>query len=168
MSEVFSQIIGPLNSSGVQFRTFEHPPVRTSEEAAAARGMPLERGAKALVLECGEDLIMVVISAAAKVSFRSLKQALNSRRMQMASPQRVLAATGCEPGGVPPFGHLFGLPVYVDPSLLEQECIDFNAGDRSRSVEMRSADWLRLSGARVLAFADRSGSTAQASQKRRS
>jgi len=149
----YQAIIKLLEEGGAEYRTFAHEPVRTSEQAAAVRGTPLRQGAKALVLDCGETLVVAVISAASKVDFRALKRALGSKRVQMASPEKVLAATGCEPGGVPPFGGLFGLRTIVDPSLMENEWIDFNAGERTRSVEMRAADYLRLSGAEVIAFA---------------
>jgi Ala-tRNA(Pro) deacylase len=149
----YAEIIQLLTNAGVEFRTFQHEAVRTSEEAAAVRGTPLERGAKALVLECGDGLLLAVISAAAKVDFRALKQRIGVKRVQMASADRVRAVTGCEPGGVPPFGNLFGLRVIVDPSLLDNEWIDFNAGDRTRSVEMRADDFVRLADAEVVAFA---------------
>ncbi len=149
----YETIIQLLETDGVDYQACEHEPVRTSEQAARVRGTALERGAKALVLECGDDLVLAVISAASKVDFKALKRTLGVRRVQMAPAEKVIATTGCEPGGVPPFGHLFGLRVIVDPSLLVNEWIDFNAGERTRSVEMRSADWLRLSGAQILPFA---------------
>jgi hypothetical protein len=64
---------------------------------------------------------------------------------------RVLAHTvvggltgGILPGGVPPFGNLFNLPVIADPALFENEKIIFNAGDRRFSVAMRAADYKRI------------------------
>ncbi len=149
---VYDTIIGVLEESGVEYRTMEHEAVRTSEEAAAVRGTRLEQGAKALVLECGDELILAVISAASKVDFKALKKALEQKRVQMASADKVMDATGCRPGGVPPFGHLFGLRVIVDPTLLENEWIDFNAGERTRSVEMRAQDYVTLAGAEVIEF----------------
>jgi len=151
--DVYRAIIGLLEQGGVEYRAMEHEPVRTSEQAAAVRGTALERGAKALVLECGDELVLAVISAASKVDFRALKKALGQKRVQMAPPEKVIAATGCEPGGVPPFGNLFDLRVLVDPTLLENEWIDFNAGERTKSVEMRADDFVKLSGAEVLPFA---------------
>jgi Ala-tRNA(Pro) deacylase len=149
----YDAVIALLQSNGVQFRRFEHEPVRTSQEAALVRGTPLEQGAKALVLETDAGLVIAVLSAARRVDYRALKRHLKSKRVQMAPAERVRQATGCEPGGVPPFGCIFGLPTLVDPSLLEQKHMDFNAGDRRRSVEMRTADYLRVSGAEIVAFA---------------
>ncbi|NSW55458.1 MAG: hypothetical protein HPY44_05555 [Armatimonadetes bacterium] len=149
----FDDILSMLQNAGAEHRVMEHEPVRTSEQAAQVRGTELGQGAKALVLECGDALVMAVISAAKQVDFKALKRELGEKRVQMASPERVFQATGCEPGGVPPFGHLFGLRVILDPALLEYEWIDFNAGERTRSVEMRSSDYLRLSGAEIVTFA---------------
>ena len=56
---------------------------------------------------------------------------------------------GVQPGGVPPFGNLFGLEVVVDPQLLQNEKIVFNAGDRSFSVGMKSADYQRIVAPRI-------------------
>lgn len=151
--DAYRSITDFLDRSDVPYTAMEHEPVRTSEQAAEVRGTPLERGAKALVLECGDGLVLAVLSASLKVDYKALKAALGEKRVQMAPPERVLAATGCEPGGVPPFGNLFGLEVVVDPSILQQEWIDFNAGDRSRSVEMRSEDYARLVKPRVIQFA---------------
>ncbi|MBP8950777.1 MAG: hypothetical protein KBI47_00190 [Armatimonadetes bacterium] len=149
----FDEILKLLQGAGAEHHVMEHEPVRTSEQAAQVRGTELGQGAKALVLECGDSLLMAVISAAKQVDFRALKRELGEKRVQMASPEKVMQATGCEPGGVPPFGHLFGLRVILDPALLEYEWIDFNAGERTRSVEMRATDYLRLSGAEVVSFA---------------
>ena len=51
---------------------------------------------------------------------------------------------GVLPGGVPPFGNLFDLEVIVDPKLLENEKIIFNAGDRCFSIAMKSKDYTTL------------------------
>jgi hypothetical protein len=47
---VTERLIAWLGAAGVPFQVLEHAPVRTSAEAAAIRGTPLEAGAKALVV----------------------------------------------------------------------------------------------------------------------
>ena len=38
---------------------------------------------------------------------------------------------GCEIGGMPPFGNLYGMEVYVSDKLAEDEEIAFNAGSHT-------------------------------------
>jgi Ala-tRNA(Pro) deacylase len=45
---------------------------------------------------------------------------------------------------MPPFGNLFGLPVYVDSSLEEDETIFFNAGNHVQTVRMKYRDFKEL------------------------
>jgi Ala-tRNA(Pro) deacylase len=45
---------------------------------------------------------------------------------------------------MPPFGNLFGLPVYVDPALEKDEFIYFNAGNHAQTVRLKYQDFARL------------------------
>jgi Ala-tRNA(Pro) deacylase len=78
---------------------------------------------------------------------------LGTRTLRFATPEELLALTGCVPGAVPPFGNLFGLPVLADAELAARQTIAFNAGSNSVSLLMGGADFARLSGARVAALA---------------
>jgi Ala-tRNA(Pro) deacylase len=57
---------------------------------------------------------------------------------------------GCEIGAMPPFGNLFGLPVYVDPALEKDEYIYFNAGNHVQTVRLRYRDYEKLVHPRVV------------------
>jgi len=138
-----------LRERGVTFQLMAHAPVSTSEEAARIRGTPLEAGAKALVLLAGANRVHVVLPAHRRVDNARVRAILGTRRLRFATPEELLALTGCAPGAVPPFGNLFGLPVLVDEELTQREDIAFNAGSNAVSILMRSADFLRLSDARV-------------------
>lgn len=52
--------------------------------------------------------------------------------------------TGLQPGSIPPFGSLFGLPTRYDPALADNERINFNAGDHAISVSMTCADFVTV------------------------
>jgi len=45
---------------------------------------------------------------------------------------------------MPPFGNLYGIPVWVDESLTRDEEIAFNAGNHEQTVHMKYADFARL------------------------
>ena len=93
--------------------------------------------------------VHVVLPGSRRVDNAKVRAVLGTRTLRFATPEELLALTGCVPGAVPPFGNLFGLPVLVDQALAVREEIAFNAGSNTRSIIMRCADFLRLSGARV-------------------
>jgi len=129
--------------------SFEHEAVRTSEEAAKIRdGYTLQQGAKAILVRIktpeGKKFAMLVMPADRKFDSAKAKQVLASKDMRFATEEEVEEITGgIRPGGVPPFGNLFGLRVVADPSLFENEKIVFNAG-RTASIAMLSADYREL------------------------
>jgi Ala-tRNA(Pro) deacylase len=145
------QITDLLAERHVPFRTFEHAPVRTSEEAASLRPeFSMHQGAKTLIVRArdknnGIFFAMLVFPADLKFDSKKAKSAIGAKSISFATEEEVARVThGVQIGGVPPFGNLFGLPVYVDESLFENEEIIFNAGDRSFSVAMKSADYRNL------------------------
>lgn len=140
-----------LDQHQVWYETFEHEPVRTSEEAASLRdGYTLHQGAKALIIRVKYSkqeraFVMLVLPGDRKFDVAKANKVLGSKDIRFATPDEIAEITaGIVPGGVPPFGQLFGLPVYVDPEVLENEKIIFNAGDRAFSIAMHSADYLTI------------------------
>jgi len=147
------RLIAWLTGAGVAFRILEHPPVRTSAEAAAVRGTPLAAGAKALVVRADERLVHLVLPGDRRIDNTRLRDVLGTRRVRFVTPDELWALTGCVPGAVPPFGNLFGLEVLVDEELPRCDEIAFNAGSPAVSITMRSADFIRLADARICRFA---------------
>jgi len=139
----FDRLEALLRLRGVPFAVLRHEPVFTSEEAARVRGTPLASGAKALVMKAGERFVMLVFPADRKLDSKKVRNALRVRELRFASKEELLALTGLAPGSVPPFGSLFGLPTYVDPSLGENASINFNAGEHTVSVQMRYVDYVK-------------------------
>lgn len=144
-----------LRDAGVAFEILEHAPVRTSEEAARARGTALEQGAKALVVRADDRFVHCVLSAHLKADNAALRALVGTRRLRFATREELLELTGCEPGAVPPFGNMFGLPVLLDEALCENDRVAFNAGSNTVSITMSCADLVRISGAEVCRFAAR-------------
>ncbi len=148
-----------LEAEGCWHETFHHPPVRTSEEAAATRpGYDLSQGAKALILRVKRTkkdkfFVMLVFPADRRFNSKAVKDYFSARDIRFASANEVADLTGgVEPGGVPPFGHFFDLPVYAAPELFEEARIVFNAGDRRFSLAMNAVDYRRLAQPREFSF----------------
>jgi prolyl-tRNA editing enzyme YbaK/EbsC (Cys-tRNA(Pro) deacylase) len=156
---VSQQIVEILRDGDRDYETFEHEPVRTSEEAAATRpGYGLHQGAKAIVVKVKATgveprFMMLVFPADCRFDSKKAKAALGVKDLRFATPDEVAEVTGgIEVGGVPPFGTLFNLDVVADPTLFDNERIVFNAGDRRFSVAMRSSDYRELVNPRLLSI----------------
>lgn len=148
---VVLKIVELLEKNNCWFEVFEHEPVRTSEEAAKIRhGYDLHQGAKALIVRVKisnteKKFAMLVCPGNSRFDNDKVKQYFGAKDIRFATEEEVSTTTsGVQPGGVPPFGNLFELEVVVDPTLLHNEKIIFNAGDRSFSIGMKSADYVTI------------------------
>lgn len=148
---VTTKITSLLAANGAWYETFEHEPVRTSEQAANVRhGYTLHQGAKAILLrvkvnESDKFFVMLVMPADTQFDKATVKKLFHARDIRFATESEVSDLTGgIQSGGVPPFGNLFNLRVIADPALFRNEKIIFNAGDRRFSVAMLSKDYQRL------------------------
>jgi Ala-tRNA(Pro) deacylase len=134
--ELHEQISRRLSDLGIDFRILTHEPVTTSAQAAAARGVDLSTGAKALLVKSGPDYAVFVVPGDRQLDWKAAKRTLRNKSARFATPEEMLELTGLVKGSLPPFGNLFGLPVYVDCTVSDQDLIRFNAGSLTHSVEM--------------------------------
>lgn len=147
---VVNKIKELLTKNNFWFETFEHEPVKTSEEAAKIRqGYTLKQGAKAMIIRSknGQErkFVMLVLPGDLRFDNDKVKKILNVKDIRFATPEEINGITeGIQIGGVPPFGNLFNIEVVADPKLFENEKIVFNAGDRSFSISMKSEDYRSL------------------------
>lgn len=144
MRSVFERLQAKLTEAGAAFDVLRHAPVYTSEEAAAVRGTPLGSGAKALVVKAAEVFVLLVVPADRRLDSKKARAGLGVKSMRFATREEVEGLTGLQPGSIPPFGSLFGLPSYCDPALALNETINFNAGDHSVSISLRYAEYARV------------------------
>jgi len=98
-----------------------------------------------LIIKADDDYFMAISLAAYQLDLDKLKAILKIVEISMAKAEEVRKITdGCDIGAVPPFGNLFGLPVYVDERLLENEIIAFNTGTHTDSIKMKSKDFVKV------------------------
>ena len=142
-------ILDLLKKNGCWFETFEHEPVVTSQEAAKIRhGYSISQGAKAIIIKIknsggDNEFVMLVLPGDKKFSGSKVKKLLNTKDLRFAPEEEISRLTGgIKIGGIPPFGNLFNIRVFAETTLLDNEKIIFNAGDRSFSVAMLAKDYL--------------------------
>jgi Ala-tRNA(Pro) deacylase len=134
-----------LNSENVKYVAISHSPAYTAQEIAASAHIAGGEIAKTVMVKLDGKMAMAVLPAPKMVDLDQLAQEAGADRAELADEaefERLFP--GCELGAMPPFGNLFNLPVYADPSLADHPEIAFNAGSHIELVRMGYADFERL------------------------
>ena len=151
---VLNNIRAWFKACGVEFREAHHEATRTSEESAQARGEELKVGGKALVIKVDSTFRLFVLSADRKLDSSAVKQYFGAKKTRFATPEELMEMTGLVPGCVPPFGApILPFPLYVDPSVLENPRVAFNAGSLTDSMIIGIEDYRRIAAHEVFRFA---------------
>lgn len=139
--DVYDRIISDIKKSGFSYKPYTHEPVRTSEEAAKVRNTPLSWGAKAILMFGDDKPVMLVVAGDTKIDPKLYKKISGVKDLRMATAEEVVDVTSVPIGAVPPFGHVFGIPVYMDEDLRKNKRVVFNAGFHEQSVELAESDY---------------------------
>ena len=143
-----------LEASKVSYSVHSHPTAYTAQEIAALSHVKGRALAKVVMVKAGADLVMLVLPADHRVDLSRAKAILGVKDLRLAQEAEFSGVfPGCEVGAMPPFGNLFGLPVYADRSLEKDEAIVFNAGTHTQTAKMPFPDYVRLVKPRMEEFA---------------
>jgi Ala-tRNA(Pro) deacylase len=145
-----------LDQNKADYTHTVHPLAYTAKEVASAEHVPAREVAKTVVFLSEHGYGMAVLTADSIVDLEQLRQDLGLARLRLATEAELAELfPSCELGAMPPFGNLFGLPVYVDDRLAGQELITFNAGTHRDVVHMYFRDFDRLVNPAIVTFARR-------------
>jgi Ala-tRNA(Pro) deacylase len=101
--------------------------------------------AKVVIACVNEELVMLCLPATCRVDHLKLMHMLGTDNVRLAREADFARAfPDCEVGAMPPFGNLYGMPVYVDRSLTQDQRIVFQACRHTDTVEMSYEDFARL------------------------
>ena len=143
-----------LERHDVKYETITHSPTYTAPETAQSAHVSGRDFAKTVIVERDTGLAMVVLPADRKIVLSDLREMLADEELKLASEGDFVARfPDCEAGAMPPFGNLYGLPVYVARGLADEPEIAFNAGTHRDVIKMSFADFERLVQPIVLEFA---------------
>jgi Ala-tRNA(Pro) deacylase len=142
-----------LDNCGVKYVTTVHSPSYTARELATMTRTPGRQVAKTIIVKIDSEFAMLVLPACLHVDFEVLGVELNARRVRLALEVELKSKfPDCEIGAMPPFGNLYGMPVYVDESLTKAPEIAFAAGSHREMIRLSYADFERLVQPKVFAF----------------
>ena len=130
---------------------YDHDPRAQAygDEAAAALGIDPERIFKTLIATVDGKLACAVVPVAARLDLKGFAAALGGKRAELADPAAAARATGYVVGGISPIAQKTRLRVVVDESASGFDTVYVSAGKRGLQVELRPADLVRVTGARL-------------------
>jgi Ala-tRNA(Pro) deacylase len=134
-----------LDQNHVSYGHTVHRPAYTGQQLAHTEHIPAKEVAKTVVFVCEQGYGMAVLAADCSADLRELRELLGLSRLRLATEQELsVLFSDSEPGAEPPFGNLYGLPVYVDDTLCGEDIIAFNAGTHRDAVYLRFSDFVKL------------------------
>lgn len=143
-----------LDEHQTKYIRITHSPAYTASEVAQSAHIPGKDLAKTVMVKLDDQLIMVVLPSTKAVDLAKLQEATGASKVGMAKEDEFVAIfPNCEPGAMPPFGNLYGVNVYVDQSLSEDEEIAFNAGSHTELIQLAYQDFEALVKPEVGSFA---------------
>lgn len=140
-----------LDNQGIDYEIVLHRRSNTAQATASAAHVPPSKLAKSVIVKVDGTLHMAVVPASHRLDLRLLKAATGGNSVALASEAEFQASfPGCEPGAMPPFGNVYGLPVWVDEELAAKPQIVFNAGTHTELVRLAYRDFVRVVAPRVV------------------
>ena len=155
MSGIHEQLRALLDQEGAVYRVIEHEPEGRTEVIAKIRGNRIGQSVKSMTLQVRltrrENIYCLAnVPGDCRVDFDGVKNYFNADSVAFAAREKAEALTGCVIGAIPPFSFNDQLPALVDPLVLENEEIVFNAGRLDRSIMMRLEDYIRIARPQVV------------------
>lgn len=134
-----------LAQERIAYDVLPHHEVFTAQEVAAASHVSGQQLAKVvLVRENGKAHVMAVLPAACRLDLGALAAVAKTGKLLLASEGDMARLfPDCEVGAMPPFGNLYGVPVYIDACFPKETEFFFQAGNHHEVVRMSYGDYQR-------------------------
>lgn len=142
-----------LDQNGIRYVVITHSLAYTAQEVAASSHISGKELAKTVVIRIDGSLAMAVLPASYQIDFHLLTKCLGVGHIELASEQEFKDRfPDCELGAMPPFGNLYGMSVYVDDTLREDDEIAFDAGSHTEVIKLSYSDYERLVNPKIFRF----------------
>jgi len=146
--------IAAITAAGVAHTVTRIGPVRSLEEAAAARGIEPRDIVKTLVVRRGEDdFLFVLVPGDREISWPKLRELLGVSRLSMPTAQVAKDVTGFERGTITPFGSGRAWPVVADQTVAGR-AISIGGGAHGVALTVDGSDVIRALSAQVADVTD--------------
>lgn len=134
-----------LDQHDITYERHTHERVVSAQRLAAEEHVSGWQVAKPVLLWISGELAMAVVPAAAEVDLDKCTELLGHNEVRLATEDEFVATfADSETGAEPPFGNLYGVPVFMDQSLRAQQRIVCRDGTHTSSITIAVADYVRV------------------------
>ncbi|MFZ5871273.1 MAG: aminoacyl-tRNA deacylase [Actinomycetota bacterium] len=146
MSE--KRALAAADELGLTYRVTRHGPVRSLEEAAAARGLAPSAVLKTLVVRrAADDFLFVLVPGGREISWPKLRAVLGVNRLSMPDAATARDVTGYERGTITPLGASHAWPVITDATVAGE--VSVGGGAHGVALTVDAAALVEALGAQV-------------------
>lgn len=120
-----ARVIAAAREAGLEIIPRRFPDgTKTAADAAAAIGVKVGQIVKSLVFAVDGEIVMAYVSGANQLDEKKLASAAGGAKCSRVDADAVRTATGYPIGGVPPFGLVTKLRIFIDPDLLQYDGVN--------------------------------------------
>ncbi|GER90694.1 deacylase [Dictyobacter vulcani] len=143
-----------LREHQVPFQEQQHARSFSATTIAESEHISSKKFAKTVILMVDGQLMCFVVPATYSVDLETVRAITGAQDVRLAHEAEFKQAfPDCEVGTMPPFGNLYGIPVYVDKSLSAEDSITFPVGTYTDTMSMNYADFEQLVHPHIAIFA---------------
>jgi Ala-tRNA(Pro) deacylase len=134
-----------FNQLGIAYKTYEHEPLFTVEQAdKVAHAIPGTHIKNLFLKDHNGKLWLIVAEAHAKIELKKIMQLLKAPKLRFADAQLLMKHLGVTPGSVTPFGLINDgdqkVNVVLDHTILQREIINAHPLENCATTAISVAD----------------------------
>ncbi|MEX2550786.1 MAG: YbaK/EbsC family protein [Nitriliruptoraceae bacterium] len=134
-----------LDEHDVTYEVHEHPRAISASHLAQSEDVTGWDVAKPVLLAIGDELAMAVVPSAVHVDLDKASEVLGHSPVRLATEDEFASRfPDSERGAEPPFGNLYGIPVFLDESLRARQRMVCRDGSHTSSITLAVADYVRV------------------------
>lgn len=144
---ISKKILSFLKKRKIDYEILEHRTVYTAIDKAKTLKVSPEIVVKTLILKGDGEILMALLPGNKKLDFEKFKKCFNlwRKRERKKIAKKVILVKerslkkyfkGVKLGSIPPFGDLWGIPIFLENSLLKKKKIIINSGEYNFSFKL--------------------------------
>jgi len=158
--DTYTRLITFLDQHNAHYRLIDHAPEGRTEIVSPMRDNTVSQAAKCIILivKIGKKVtryVLAVVPGDRRVDLNAVKALMRATYASFASTDIAERLAGSVAGTILPFSFNPELELIVDPVLLENDEIYFNAARLDRSMALKTRDYMALAKPRLERIAAR-------------